>query len=41
MLPETAVPDDDAAAAAVEGAALARYVYRIGAEGPEAIGWPR
>ena len=37
VLPETAVPDADAAAAAVEAAALARYVHRLGADGPDAM----
>ncbi len=35
-VPETAIPVADAMAALVEGAALARYVYRIGEDGPEA-----
>ena len=36
LVPETPVPDEEAASALLEGAALARYVHRIGAEGPEA-----
>ena len=36
VLPDTGVGIQDAASAAVEGAALARYVYRIGEDGPEA-----
>ncbi len=36
VLPETAVPVADAATALVEGAALARYAYRIGQTTPEA-----
>ncbi|MEA4944863.1 MAG: M17 family peptidase N-terminal domain-containing protein [Propionicimonas sp.] len=36
VLPRTELPIGDAAAAVVEGAALARYVYRIGTDGPEA-----
>ena len=36
VLPDTAVATADAATAVVEGAALARYVYRIGAEAAEA-----
>ena len=36
VAPETSVDDQAAAAAMLEGAALARYVYRIGADGPEA-----
>ncbi len=35
-LPQTGVDDEQAAAAVVEGAALARYVYRIGEDGPDA-----
>ncbi|MGI5950953.1 MAG: leucyl aminopeptidase family protein [Brooklawnia sp.] len=36
VLPDLAISDQDAATAALEGAALARYVYRIGEEGPDA-----
>jgi len=36
VLPETPAGVADAAAAIVEGAALARYVYRIGEDGPDA-----
>ena len=36
VVPETAVPAADAAAALVEGTALARYVYRIGEEADDA-----
>ena len=36
VAPETWAHDRAAAAAMLEGAALARYVYRIGADGPEA-----
>lgn len=36
MTPETSVGAEEAAAAMVEGAALARYVYRIGDDGPDA-----
>ncbi|WP_298131661.1 M17 family peptidase N-terminal domain-containing protein [Micropruina sp.] len=36
VLPRADVPTAEAAAAALEGASLARYVYRIGEDGPEA-----
>lgn len=36
VLPATGVDVADTASAVVEGAALARYVYRIGADGPDA-----
>ncbi|MFP5417346.1 MAG: leucyl aminopeptidase family protein [Actinomycetes bacterium] len=36
VLPELSLGDQDAASAALEGAALSRYVHRIGADGPEA-----
>lgn len=36
VVPDTPVAADDAAAALLEGAALARYVYRIGEDGPDA-----
>lgn len=36
VVPDTSVAPADVASALVEGAALARYVYRIGADGPDA-----
>ena len=36
VLPSTGLSTEDVASAAAEGAALARYVYRIGEDGPEA-----
>ncbi|NHB84292.1 hypothetical protein G7085_05850 [Tessaracoccus sp. HDW20] len=36
MLPQTSTSVADTVVAAIEGAALARYVYRIGEDGPDA-----